>query len=235
MTQTQTNLGSFEGIGLNTKFEELKSDPFTGIVVADEIIPNEWSEDGLQWHFAVRPLEFQLGGTTGCFHERANNSTSDNSKLAAYLNGFKKALQREDLERLKQIGTGSLVGVVCQFQRQDLKFGGKAVRMTLPIGKATPEQVAAAHALPPLTGNPSWAQGEGSTPAAYEPPAPKEFTPEQLSEVLTKIDGLGRGRRMGVAAEIGGDIGAALADESIIKQLVSLGMAELDGDVVRRI
>lgn len=231
---TDSNLGSFTGVGVNKKFTEPVSEPFTGIVVADEIVPNTYSDDGVQWHFAVRPLEYALGNT-GCYHEKANNSDSPGSKLAHYLTGHKKykgsgfsnSLQPADLGKLEQIGEGKLVGVVCRFQRVNIQYGPQEVRITLPMGKATPEQIAAATSLAPLPADVSWLH-EGSTPAAYQPPPAVEFDPATLEKMAEALNGKSRVEQMILAGSEGGDLGAAIADGSLITQLVQAGLGDVD-------
>jgi len=229
-------MGAFDNVGLTSTFEEKDSDPFVGLVVADEIIPNQYNESGEQWHFAIRPLDYALQSEGGVFHERANDSTSPTSKLGLYIEGFKKAIPKSEHASIVPVGQGKLVGKIGLFIRGTRKFGGKGVRMTIPVGLATEEQKALAQNLAPLGKDPSWKdQGEGGVSAQpYQPPAAKEFDDLTLGDVLKKIEGLTRIQRMRVAAEEGGDVGAALADESIIQQMVDKGFAVLDGDVVRR-
>lgn len=222
MTEVAAN--PFGGIGLNTKFEEPQSEPFTGIILADEITPSEYSQDGTQWHMAVRPLEYALNGDTGCYHEKANNSLSTTSKLNIYIEGLRKCLPVEFKDTA--IGKGLLVGAVGRFQRQTHKFGKYEVRVTVGVARADADQVAAAKALPSLSVNPSWLTG-GSTNAVSAPTA-VTLSSDELSKVLSAIDGKTAIERMMVAAQLGGDLGAAVADGSAVAQLVAAGLAVLN-------
>lgn len=218
-------LGTWAGVGSGTRFEEPTSEPFTGIILADEITPSEYSQDGTQWHLAIRPLEYALNGDTGCYHDKANNSITAGSKLDLYIQGLLKSVQPDFKDAVSQIGQGKLVGAVCRFQRQTHKFGKFEVRMTVPVGKADADQVAAAKNLSPLTTNPSWNAGSGS--GAVSAAVAKVLTAEDLAKVLTVVDGKNAVERMMVAAQLGGDLGASVADGSAVKQLVDGGFATL--------
>lgn len=170
----QALIDSWSGeVGMELKEEE----PFLGQVVTDEVRPGKWNP---QLCIAVRPVDFQLKGKTGAFHEFYGLSAAKRSKMGAFL----LALQENKITpKGTPVGKGALVGLVCWWVKRDIKFGKSqtgepivAEGVLIPVKPASEEEKARAAI-------------EGVA-AQVQTPATLDWTPEQAEAVLTAVDGL---------------------------------------------
>lgn len=159
------------------KLEEEK--PFLGEIIADEIQPGKFGKP--QWHVAVKPLEFELRGKTGAFHEYYGLSSNARSKMGAMLLSIQAS---RAVDKGTPVGKGQLVGLQAWFAKRDLKFGrGSDGQPIVAEGvivvhhKATDEELANA-------GNRPTSAGEAAAPAA------PDWTDEQIEAVVAAIDGV---------------------------------------------
>lgn len=197
--------------------------PFLAEIGADEITPGKYK--GPQWHLAVKPLEFELRGKTGMFHEYYGLSKQLRSKMGAALVG----LQEAGVGKGTPVGKGALVGFKCWFVRRDMRFGKGAdgtpivaEQVLLPLRKATEEELSRVG-----TGEPA------STPAA------PEWTDEQTAAVITAIEGLKPGEfqkavlgRGTPASQLPRDLKNAILSGAALEYLTNKGLVILeDGKV----
>jgi hypothetical protein len=160
------NLGDLPDIGLDTELNT-DSQPFLGVLVIDQYEPN-YNKDGWQWHFGVRPIDFAVKGETGCFHAKANISTSPQSKMGMMLKAFSTVRGKEKT----RIGKGELLGFTAVFIRRTVDFGtapdgtARTAQVILPVRKATEEEAArAAGAASVSQENAAVQAGTPTTPA----------------------------------------------------------------------
>jgi hypothetical protein len=184
--EQQALIDSYEDtIGMQLEEEQ----PFLGEIRADEYVPGKYK--GPQWHLAVLPLEFEVRGKTGMFHQYYNRSSQARSTMGAAVIGFK---QNRIFGPSTRIGKGDLVGTVAWFVKRDLKFGrdrqtGQQIiseGVLIPIRAATAEEQALAGTVTPaVTGESATENGT----AAAAPSSNLEWTSDQIDAVLNVIEG----------------------------------------------
>lgn len=184
--QAPTEPGAAPELDFSLGVELQAETPFLGQIVVDEFVPGR---HGDQWHTAVKPLEYSIGGKTGAFHTYAKVSTVAHSVMGAQILAFRTTFGTRDPDTgaERKIGRGQLNGLVAWFVRRDIKFGKdkltgedmKAEGVLIPIRLPSPEESArlAAGPAPALTAE------------AAPPPAKAAWTPEEVAAVLALIGG----------------------------------------------
>ncbi len=109
-------------IGVDTQLTD--AEPFLGEVVTDAWERSEKADAGWQYHLAVKPLMYQIGGKTGAFHTYYNPSTAKKAKMGILLAGLKATCPDGfGPSKSKNIGEGHLIGTRLWFVRKDIDYG----------------------------------------------------------------------------------------------------------------
>lgn len=219
---TEFDLNEFD-IDLTDEFEDddFAPLPFDGEIVISQFEPGTY---GPQWHLAVRPLEFTLGGRTGAFHTYAKvnpgspmkaNSTAGKMKAAlAVVLGPKgyDTIDGEDgqpVQRPIPYKITELVGQRARFERRTLTFGKNKAGETMKA-----EQVLIA--IAPYVEPGSVAGNQGAA-----------WSDEDVDVALSIVDGKTRTQARTAAAKSGasatvknGLVGGALIDHLLEQDLI---------------
>jgi hypothetical protein len=201
--------------------EVVEAAPWLGQIVVDEWVPGEW---GMQWHLAVKPVDFSIGGKTGSFHTYYTLPKGDtirkNSKFGTVLEAMAQVFDKS-----VSIGQGVLVGQCAIWMRRDITFGKDkqgepmvAEGVLVPVKKATAEESARA-----TSGGPA------------PTPAQPEWTEEEIEQVLHVIGGLPAKdlTRAAARSELSPKLKNAVMSGVAVDYLTAQGLIELaDGKVV---
>ena len=194
-----TSLAPDEGIAADVEFIEPESKPFLGIIVADGVEQSVLSSGEVrkQWHLAVRPVEYEIGGQSGAFHKWMPYKAppAANSLMAKVIDSLRRTVgvTKEDGSKT-YVCRGELVGTVAHFIRKSVSYGKRdgaeivSEGVIFFVDKATAEEAAKARSLPPHI--PVQATGEGAQPITAAPMGLQvEFTPEQVASLVTLFGG----------------------------------------------
>lgn len=215
-------------IKLSTNPEALTDErEFLGEITADEIVPGL---HGAQYHYAVRPLTFAIGGKTGWFHEYFKISTAKRSKL-----GICILRLGETFGKNLPLGEGSLVGLQGWFVRQDIEFGTD--RQTGEVMKAEAVLLAC---RPMASGDEALIVNDGSvSPAAAAGTgptvaAPSSFSDEEIGLLLSALEGADASRLAVVAARsnLPAPLKQAVMSGTALTALSDLGLVSVEGGTV---
>jgi hypothetical protein len=91
---------------------------FAAEITVDENLNGDY---GPQWHFAMKPLEYDLNTKTGCYHEYVStDKRGARTKFGIIMSSLLLALGSD---RPKQFGAGQFIGMQLMFLEKDFTFG----------------------------------------------------------------------------------------------------------------
>lgn len=121
MEATQVNPQALQanGAGIPFAMDSLTNDvEFLGVITVDESVTGDY---GPQWHYAIKPVDYELGGKTGSYHEYVGtDKTTLRSKFGTILSAF---IMVYGAGAFPAIGAGHLVGTVGIFKRIQKDYG----------------------------------------------------------------------------------------------------------------
>ena len=161
--------------------------PFLGGLVVDYQEPNpyEGKEGTKLWVVGIRPVTWQVKNETGYITNKISPSTRKKTKYMDFVEGIQTVFPTE--ARTLKPGRGGLVGLVAWFQTKTGGSGKFEYKVTVPVKRATEEEIAQFKALPALPENPGQPQASGATPSGFE------WTEERVGLAVGILDGHSEG------------------------------------------
>jgi len=193
---------------------------FLGVIVVDESVNGTY---GPQWHYAIKPVDFTLGGKTGAYHEYVPaDKLTMRSKFGKALSAFVLVFGKG---QFKQVGAGEMIGQAAIWKRVRTDFGKDrqtkeqiSVEQVLPFRLATAEERARASSV-------------GTTVDAPTA-APAQFSDEQREAIIKVVAGATPQEAIIAVAKsrLAPDLKGAIVNGTALPALVEGGFLVMNGE-----
>lgn len=191
---------------------------FLGVVTVDEMVTGD---HGPQWHYGIKPIDYDLGGKTGLHHEYVRSDVKLlTSKYGKTLMAFVTVFGRDSA---KKVGAGEFIGKAAVFKRVRTNWGKR---------KGTAEEMVSEQLLPlrkPDDAELSRVTAKGIT-ITQETPAAVSLSEEAIVAVLKVVDGCDPQKAVSAAARsrLPADLKGGILNGTLLPQLIATGRLMLD-------
>lgn len=202
---------------------------YLGVITVDESVQGDY---GPQWHYCIRPVDYDLGGKTGVYHQYSEtDKLTSKSKFGKILTAFVKVM---GAGAVKAVGGGELVGAVMWFKEYEVKQGkdrqtGESMTWTYtaPFKQATEEEKARAKAK---------METAGVQVNTFDTPVSAN-TPEEIEAMVAVLDGQSEAQAQVAAArsKLPANLKAPLLSGNGITALINAGHIKIEAGTYRRV